>query len=285
MQHQDDGADRHRAGQRDGDRDHRDRGQQPAQLGADGGVAAVEPPAHRRDGADRGDGEGDHAGGADAVQGRAGAGPARRVGDAAVKVRHRPGLEGDGQPDRGPGDGHAADGPAPAGTGHVAVREPQQGKQETGDYCGPQPAGDPGAGQGERPVMIQAVNHEDVQCDRRGAQHAEAGKQPGETVLMRRAVRVAAPGAQHERGQQRERWAGDQVDPGVVLHDRQVHAARRRDGERGRQHRGVDDRDGDRGPRPGRTTLAGPGCCRPCPHRRIVAWPGRLCHGHAAARR
>ena len=122
--------------------------------------------------------------------------------------------------------------------------------------------------------MTQAVDHEDAQHDRRGAQRAEAEEQPGEAVLVWRAVRVAAPGAQHERGQQRERRAGDQVDPHVGLGNGQVHAARRGDGQRGRQRRGVDDRDGDRGPRPGRTTLAGPGCCRPCPHHGIVARPG-----------
>ena len=69
VEREDDGAEGLRAGHRDGDRDDRERGQQPAQLGADGSVAAVEPPAHRGKGGNRGDGEDDHAGSADHVQG------------------------------------------------------------------------------------------------------------------------------------------------------------------------------------------------------------------------
>jgi hypothetical protein len=126
--------------------------------------------------------------------------------------------------------------------------------------------------------MAQAVHDEDMQHDRDGAQRAEAKEKPGQTVLARRAVRVAAAVAQHERGQERERRGSDQVDPGSGLGNGQIDAGLGGDHQGGGHRDRVEDRDRDRDPRPGRTTLAGTGCSAWYPHHRIVTRPGRLRH-------
>jgi len=107
--------------------------------------------------------------------------------------------------------------------------------------------------------MAQAVHGEDMQHARGGAQRAEAKEQPGQAVLARRAIRVAAAVAQHERGQERERWRGDEVDPGSGLGHGQVDAGLGGDHQDGDHRDRIEDRDRDS--RPGRTTVAGTGSC------------------------
>ena len=255
--------------------------EEPAQLGADSRVAAVEPPAHRGEGGHRGDSEREKAGEADDAQGRSGTSPAHRVGDVHGECGHRAGRESDREPDRGERDGDAADGPAPPGSGHVAGGEPQQGKQQASGNPDPQPGVDPGAGQDDRAVMAQAVHDEDMQHDRGGAQRAEAKEKPGQTVLVRRAVRVAAAVAQHERGQERERRGSDQVDPGSGLDNGQVDAGLCGDHQGGGHRDRVDDRDRDRDPRPGRDDAGRyrVQCLVSPPSHRYTAWAVASCHG------
>ena len=133
--------------------------------------------------------------------------------------------------------------------------------------------------------MAQAVHDEDIQHDRGGAQRAEANEKPSQAVLVPRAVLVAAPVAQHERRQERERRAGDQVYPAAGLGNRQVDARLGGDHQGGGHRDRVEDRDRDCHPRPGRTTLAGTGCSAWYPHHRIVTRPGRLRHVTACGAR
>ncbi len=131
-------------------------------------------------------------------------------------------------------------------------------------------------------IVAQAVNDEDVQHYRRGAQHAEAQEQPGQTVLVSRAGRVATPVAQHERGQQRERGAGDEIDPDADPGNGHGDARCRGDGKRGRNRGRVQGRDGDRSP--GRGTRTGARGRVSRRHRHIVARPGLLRHGRVVTR-
>lgn len=127
-------------------------------------------------------------------------------------------------------------------------------------------------------MMAQGIDGEIVQHDCRGAQRAKAKEEQGQTVLVRRAARVAPPVAQHERRQERERRAGDQVDPAADLDYGLVDISLGGEHQSGGERYRVQDRDRDRDPRPGRNALAGTGCSAPYPHHRIVARPGRLRH-------